>query len=66
MLGRGLRDVIRVSGHTVANDFCNRLGTAGAGVLKLFKDQNARSLADHESVAVFVPGAAGFLRLIVA
>ena len=35
-------------------------------MFQLFEDQNARAFADHETVAVLIPGTAGFFGLVVA
>src|SRR6266849_3615425 len=63
---RGLGDVVSVSAHAVADNFRNRLRSPGAGVFELLKDQDSCALADHKSVAVAVPGAAGFFGMVIA
>src|SRR5262245_16773949 len=35
-------------------------------MLHLFHDEDAGAFADHESVTIFVPGAAGLFRLVIA
>ena len=61
-----LGHVVRVAAHAVADNFGNDVGSACFGVFQLFQDQDARAFADHESVAVFVPGTAGVFGIVVA
>ena len=62
---RGLRDMEGVAGHAVADDLGEDLGPAPARELQIFQHQDASSFADHKTVAIFVEGAAGALRLFV-
>src|SRR5882762_5187033 len=66
VLGRGLSHMVGVSGHAVAGNFGKDGCAAFLGVLELFQNQDAGALAHHKTVAVLVPGTAGFLRLVVA
>src|SRR5438105_3627909 len=66
MFWRGLRDVVSVSAHAIAYDFCDWLGPTRAGMFQLFKDENSGAFAHHKSVAVTVPWAAGFFGLVIA
>src|SRR6516162_2139251 len=60
------RNVVRITRHAVTDDFCQDRGIAPLGKPQLFEDNDARSLAHHEAVAVQVKWPAGFLRSIIA
>src|SRR5262249_23438236 len=62
----GLRDVVRVAGHAIADDFGNDRGIAFRRVFERLEDQNARALADDETIAVDVKRPAGGGRIVVA
>ena len=62
----GLRDVVGVAGHAVADDLGEDARAAALGVLERFHDQDAGAFADDEAVALGVKRAAGALRLVVA
>src|SRR5579864_68200 len=66
VLRRRLGHVISVTAHSVADNLGDRLCTTGKSVFEFFKNQDSRALADHETVAIAVPRAAGFLRLVIA
>src|SRR5581483_8640881 len=65
-LGGRLGDVVRVGTHSVTHHLCQDPGAAPARELQFLQDQDSRAFADDESIAVLVPGAAGFFRRIVA
>ena len=48
---RRLRDVIRIAGHAVADNFGKNRRVALLRVFKRFENHNTRSLADDETVA---------------
>src|SRR4051794_16623569 len=54
-------DVVGVGAHAVADDFSQYAGAAGLGVFQFFENKNSGAFANHKTVAVFVPGAAGML-----
>src|SRR5258708_11542294 len=66
VLGGGLRHVIRVRGHTVANYFRQDGSAAAASMLEFFENQDAGAFAHHEAIAVLVPGPAGASGIVVA
>ena len=55
-----------VSAHAKATDFSVNLGTARLGVFVLFQHHDTSAFAEHKTVTVFVPGARGRLRVIIA
>ena len=66
MLGGGLRHVVGVGGHTVADDFRQDGSAAAAGMLEFFENQDAGAFAHDEAVAILVPGTAGASGVVVA
>ena len=62
----GCRDVVRVRAHAEADDFRIDLRAARLGVLVLFEHHHARTLAQHEAVAVAVPWTRGRGRIFIA
>jgi len=58
-------DVEGIAGHPVPSDLGIYLGAALLRVLVFFQHQDTRSLAHHETVPVFVPGAGRLGRTIV-
>src|SRR3984893_6047731 len=65
-VGGGLRDVRGVGGRTVAGYLRVDASAPPARVLVFLEDDNARTLAHHEPVAVLVERTRGPFRLIVA
>jgi hypothetical protein len=63
-VGRG--HVEGVGAHAEAGQLGVDLGAARLGVLVLLEHQHAGALAEHEAVAVLVPGAARRSRVVVA
>ena len=59
-------DVVRIGAHAVAGELAVDARAARLGVLELLEHQHARALAQHEAVAVDVPGAAGRRGIVVA
>ena len=59
-------DVVGIRAHAEADDFRIDLGTARLGVFVLFEHHHAGTLAQHEAVAVAVPGTRGGGRIVVA
>src|ERR1035437_2507853 len=66
VLGGGLRHVIGVRGHTVANQFRQDGRAAAAGMLEFFEDEDAGAFAHDEAVAILVPGTAGAGGVVIA
>src|SRR5579871_4404465 len=62
----GLRDVIGVGRHAIANDFRNDGSSAPPGMLKLLKNKNACAFADDKAIAPLIPRATGLLWIIIA
>ena len=60
-----LRDVIRVAGHSVANNFRQDRSVALCRMFQRFQNHNARAFSDNESVAVRIEGAARRCRIII-
>ncbi len=60
-----LGHVIGIARHTVAHDFRENRCIAFLGVFEGFENQNARTFADHKTVAARVPGTAGVLRIVI-
>ncbi len=48
----GLRDVIGIAGHSVADDFRDDMRVAALGVFERFEHQNSAAFANDESIAV--------------
>ena len=48
---RRLGNVVGVPTHAIADNFSQNIGSTPAGKLQIFKYQNARALANHESIA---------------
>src|ERR1700730_19303837 len=65
VLGGGLRHVIGVRGHTVANHFRQDGSAAAAGMLEFFENQDAGAFAHHEAIAVLVPRTAGASGIVI-
>src|SRR5712664_3669245 len=63
---RGLRDVVGVAGHAVADDFSEDRRVALLRVFQRFQSQNPRTLAYDKSIASRVPRAAGASWIVVA
>ena len=63
-VGRG--HVESVARHAKTDDFSVNLGTACFGVFVLFEHQHAAALAQHKTVAVFVPGAGRGFWVVIA
>ena len=59
-------DMIRVAIGAVADNFRVDFCAALERPLPLFEDQDARSFADDEPVAILVEGPAGAFRIVVA
>ena len=59
-------DVVGIARHTVTQDLGVDGGPATARGLHLFENQDARPLAEHKTIAAFVPGPGGLLRLVIA
>ena len=63
----GLRDVVSVAGHAVADNFRNDLRAASLGEFELFENQNARRLRPTTNPSRSrVKRPAGALRLVIA
>ena len=59
-------DVVRIRAHAVSGQLAVDARAAPLRVLVLFEDHYPGALAQHEAVAVLVPGAAGGRRIVVA
>ena len=64
IFGRG--DVVRIGAHAEAGQFAVDSGTARLGVFELLQNQHAGTFAQHEAVAILVPGTARGRRIVVA
>src|SRR5208337_445605 len=64
--GRRLSNMIRVRAHAIAHHLGNDLRATLASEFEFLENENARTFADDEAVAVLVPGAAGVVRIVVA
>ena len=62
----GSRHVPGICAHAKAAEFGVNLGTSGLGVLVLFQHHHASALAEHKTVAVFVPWAGCRPGIVVA
>src|SRR5581483_6497043 len=60
-----LGNVIGVCAHTVTYNLGDDGGPAFSGKFQFFENQNARAFANDEAIAVFVPRAAGAMRIVV-
>src|SRR5579863_1835862 len=58
--------MVRVAGHTVANDFSEDRSVAFLRVLEGFEDENARAFTDDKAVAIGVERAAGVRGIVIA
>src|ERR1700722_6792352 len=65
-VGGGLRDVVGVAGHAVADNFGEDGGVAFLRVLEGFEDEDAGAFADHETVAAGSERAGGVSGIVVA
>src|SRR5271163_2927843 len=65
-VGRGLRDVVRVARHAVANDFGKNIRVALLRVLERFEDQNPRPFANDKSIAPRIERPAGVSGIVIA
>src|ERR1700722_4201721 len=65
-VGGGLRNVVGVAGHAVADDFGEDGGVAFLRVLEGFEDENTCAFADYEAVAAGVERAAGVSGIFIA
>src|SRR6266704_1684766 len=63
---RGLRDVVGIAGHAVANKLCHDGSIAFLCMIEGFDNQNACALTDDKAVAFGVKWAAGACGLLVA
>ena len=63
-IGRG--DVMRISAHAVADELAIDARSALAGMFVLFEHQNSSAFAQHETVAVAVPGPARGRGVVIA
>ena len=59
-------DVKGIGTHSIAHDFRQDTSATLAGMFQFFKHQDAGAFADHEAVAVEIPGTRGALRFVVA
>src|SRR6185312_13219659 len=66
VLGRGLRDVISVAAHPIADHFRNRLRATRSCMFQLLEDKYPRAFAHDESIAITVPWTAGFFGFVIA
>lgn len=64
--GVGRRHVISIGREAVAGDFGEDVGSAAAGMLVFFENEGTGTFGEDEAVAVFIKGAGGFFRRIVA
>src|SRR5580700_306767 len=62
----GLRNVVGVAGHAVANDFGEDGSFAFLRVFERFEDQNTGAFADDEAVAAGVERATGMSGIVIA
>src|SRR5580692_8618469 len=65
-VGGGLRDVVGVAGHAVADDFGEDGGVAFLRVLQGFEDEDAGAFTNYETVAAGVERAAGVSGIVIA
>src|SRR5580658_2224575 len=66
VFGSGLRHVIRVGTHAIADQLREDGSAAAAGMLEFFEHQDAGAFAHDEAVAIFVPGTAGAGGVVIA
>src|SRR3954469_13139743 len=66
VLGCGLRDVIRIAAHAVADDLRQYVRATLIRAFEFFEDQNPRAFTDDEAVASLIERTAGLLGFIVA
>src|SRR5579884_780145 len=59
-------DVVGIGAHAVADNFGKYLRSARFGELQVLQNEDASAFADNKTIAVFVKGTAGTLRLIIA
>src|ERR1700733_2367268 len=62
----GLRDVVGVAGHSVADNFRENCCAAALRVFKRLQNHHAGTLADDESIAIGVERPAGVLGIVIA
>eukprot|EP01022_Parablepharisma_sp_SALTPOND_P036185 TRINITY_DN979_c0_g7_i1.p1 TRINITY_DN979_c0_g7~~TRINITY_DN979_c0_g7_i1.p1 ORF type:complete len:1344 (+),score=262.78 TRINITY_DN979_c0_g7_i1:3504-7535(+) len=62
----GCSHVVSITAHAEAQQFSIDLGTTGLGVFVLFEHHHAGALAQHETIAILVPGTGGGCGVVVA
>jgi len=66
VFGSGLRHVVGVAGHAIASDFGENGCAAVLRVFEFFEHENPGAFAHDESIAILIPGTAGFFRIVIA